>query len=157
MARTRPRTHKLANGTTVTRLVSAPPLEWQLQAAGVRALRALPQYGTQFTIAADFNAARRSPQEAVKAKATGIAAGEHDLRVYLAGGRLGLIEQKTATGRLSPEQRDRHALLHQLGFTRQEIVKTATEDETAARYVAIVLGWLAANDDKATAEAVQAA
>ena len=94
------KTRVTANGTKVitAKLVAAPELEWRLQAAAVRRLRDMPTYCATmpdggalprgaFTIAADFNAARRSAQEAVKAKATGIAAGEPDLRIYLFGGR----------------------------------------------------------------------
>lgn len=142
-------TRKLANGTSVTtnRLVSAPELEWKLQAAGIRALRALPEFGEQFDFEGDFNAARRSPQESVKAKATGLTAGAFDVRIYMQGGRLGLIEVKAAKGRLSPEQKTRHADLMRLGFTNQTVIKVGTEVEAAAQFVATVRGWLAANDN----------
>lgn len=129
--------------------------EWVLQAAGVRALKAMPEYvddakaathGT-FTLAGDFNAARRSMREQVKAKATGLAAGEQDLRIYLAGGELGLIEYKAAKTPVSADQRKRHALLAALGFTRQAVLRAATEDEAARLAVETVRGWLAANSE----------
>jgi hypothetical protein len=131
----------------------APIEEWVLQAAGVRALRAMPEYvdnaddakpGT-FTLAGDFNAARRSMREQVKAKATGLAAGEHDLRISMYGGRLGLIEYKAAKTPVSADQRKRHALLAALGFTRQAILRATTEAEAARLAVDVVRGWLDAD------------
>lgn len=135
----------------------APIEEWVLQAAGVRALRAMPEYvvdaadakpGT-FTLAGDFNAARRSMREQVKAKATGLAAGEHDLRLYMwapsSAGQLGLIEYKAAKTPVSAEQRQRHALLAALGFTHQAILRAATEADAAAQAVATVRCWLSAS------------
>src|SRR5687767_6721271 len=82
------RTTTLANGTSVVRakLVEVGPLEWQVQAEAVRRCRALPGFGDEagpgvtFTLAGDFNAGRRGMQESVKAKATGIVAGEEDIR-----------------------------------------------------------------------------
>lgn len=152
--RLRTTTRTTANGTRVvsTTIQQAPELEWRLQAAGVRALRAMPGFGehwasgVRFTLAADFNAARRSPQEVVKAKATGLTPGEHDVRIYLEGGRLGLIEVKGARGRLSPAQRIRHPLLAGLGFTLQAVVQVDSEDGAAAEFVRVVSGWLVAND-----------
>lgn len=149
---------RIRSASQTTRVVrprraSGDTLEWRLQAAGVRALRAMPGYGdrlapgVRFTLAGDFNAARRSPQEAVKAKATGLTAGEHDVRVYLEGGRLGLIEVKNRNGRLSPAQKERHPLLAGLGFGLQAVVKVSTEDEAAAEFVRVVSGWLAANEN----------
>lgn len=149
--------------TTRNGKVTAKPaavLEWQLQAAAVRALRSMPEYvsdaacvkpGT-FSLAGDFNAARRSMTESAKAIATGLTKGEHDLRLYLYAGRLALIEFKAANGRLAPEQRDRHALLAALGFDRQALVRAATEDDAAAQAVALVRGWLAANDNTTKSE-----
>lgn len=140
------KTTKLKNGTQVVRRTDSTP-EWRLQAAQVRALRALPEFNKRFTLAGDQNAGRRGIQTAAIAKATGLTSGEHDLRVYLEGGRLGLIENKAEKGRLSPEQRDRHALLARLGFSYQVVIKAATEADSATQAVSTVLGWLAANDN----------
>jgi hypothetical protein len=140
------KTTQLRNGTRVVRLTKSVP-EWRLQASQVRALRALPEFGRRFTLAGDQNAGRRGKQTAAIAKATGLTPGEHDLRVYLEGGRLGLIENKAEKGRLSPEQKDRHALLARLGFSHQSVIKAATEADSAALAVSTVLGWLAANDN----------
>ncbi|MGB3042469.1 MAG: VRR-NUC domain-containing protein [Xanthobacteraceae bacterium] len=140
------KTTKLTNGTRVVRRTDAVP-EWKLQAAQVRALRAMPEFGRRFTLAGDQNAARRGVQTATIAKATGMTPGEHDLRLYLEGGRLGLIENKTEKGRLSPEQRDRHALLYRLGFTYQTVIRATSEADAAAQAVAVVRGWLAGNEN----------
>lgn len=150
--RTKKKNHTTAAGirVTTTTLVKAPVLEWRLQAAQVRALREMPEYGVRFTLAGDFNSARRSPQESIKAKATGLTPGEHDLRLYLEGGRLGLIENKGEKGRLSPEQKERHGLLRTLGFTLQAVVKASTEEEAATAGVQLVRTWLAANDNVVT-------
>lgn len=150
------RRETLPNGTVVERrkIIEAPDLEWRIQAEAVRRIRQLPGYGDEwgpgvtFTLAADFNAARRSPQEAVKAKATGIAAGEPDMRLYLNGGRLRLIEFKGARTPVSADQRRRHPLLSGLGFD-VVIVRATTIEEGAAAAVALVRGWLGlpANDN----------
>lgn len=147
MARYRTKTTKLKNGTRVTRATTSPK-EWVLQAAAVRALRALPEFGRRFTLAGDMAAARRTRQGAAIAQATGLTPGEHDLRLYLEGGVLGLIEMKAGKGRLQPVQRDRHALLHRLGFKRQAVVKATTEADSVEQVLAVVRGWLAANDNQ---------
>lgn len=136
----------------------APILEWELQAAAVRALKAMPEYADKaedvtasqsprFTIAADMNGDYRSGNAAVKAEATGIAAGDPDLRVYLPGGKLRLIEYKGKLGRLTDSQRKRHPLLLALGHP-VETVRVTTLEDAAERSVALVKGWLADNDNK---------
>lgn len=143
------------SGTKVT-MTDAPIEEWVLQAAAVRALRAMPEYAEaaskveantkagrpSFTIAGDMNAARRSMKESVKAKATGIAAGDPDLRVYLPG-RLRTIEYKNAEGTYTASQRIRHPLLASLGHPVVTL-KVSAEQEAAERTVALVRSWLAA-------------
>lgn len=140
----------------------APVLEWQLQAAAVRALKALPNYAKDandvaantkagrpsFTLAADMNGDYRSGNAAVKAEATGIAAGDPDLRVYLHGGILRLIEYKGKLGRLTDSQKERHPLLEILGHP-VVTMKVSTEAEAAEQSVALVTSWLleAANDN----------
>jgi len=135
----------------------APVQEWLLQAEAVRRLRAMPEYASAadnvrpgtFTLAGDFNAGRRGKQESVKAKATGLTPGEHDVRVYMHGGRLGLIEMKGAETVLRREQKERHALLAALGFKRQAIIREATADCAANEAVKAVRQWLAENDNAA--------
>lgn len=137
------------NGTRVVRAANDNSIpEWKIQAEAVRRLRQLPGYGDEvgpgvtFTLAGDFNAARRSMQESVKAKATGIAAGEEDLRIYGQGGRLLLIEMKGPKTPVSKEQRKRHALHQALGF-RVELVRGKTVEQGASDVVELVRGWLA--------------
>lgn len=79
----------------------ASPLEWEMQAAAVRKVKALPNYrgevigemlpsGT-FAIAGDFNAGKRGKKDQVSAKATGLAPGGPDLQIYCHGGKLAMI------------------------------------------------------------------
>lgn len=146
------------NGTRVvtTKLVEAGPLEWQIQAEAFRRVKLIPGYGDEagpgvtFTCAGDFNAGRRSPQQATIAKATGIKSGEEDLRFYGLGARTMLIEMKGPDTPVSAEQKKRHALHRHLGF-RVEIVRGKTIEQGAADVVALVHDWLAsfvpANDN----------
>lgn len=147
-------------------VTDAPILEWQLQAAAVRALKSLPEYAkdadrvsinakagiASFTLAADMNGDYRNGNAAVKAEATGIAAGDPDLRVYLPNGVLRLIEYKGKLGRLTDSQKDRHPLLEALGHP-VETVRVTTLEDAAERSVALVKGWLmeAANDNRSSA------
>lgn len=148
--RIRKTTTTTANGTRVTKtkLVPREIQEWEIQAEAVRRLRALPGYGDEagpsvtFTLAGDFNAAKRSRQQATIAKATGIANGEPDLRVYGQHGRLLLIELKGPKTAVSKDQKRRHPLLRALGY-RVELVRGMTIEQGAADVVALVLGWLA--------------
>ena len=62
-ARTRQRI--LKNGTRVVLAAANDNVpEWRLQAAQVRALRAMPEHGRLFLLAGDQNAARRGPRAA---------------------------------------------------------------------------------------------
>lgn len=127
----------------------ALPKEWELQAAQVRALRNMPEYGKLFAIAGDQNAGKRGPRAQQEAIAAGLTPGEPDVRVYLAGGRLGLIENKVGRAALTDSQRVRHPLLAKLGHP-VEVVRAVTCEEAAARAVELVRGWLSdcvANDN----------
>lgn len=123
----------------------ALPLEWELQAAQVSSLRRLPEYGTRFLLAGDQNAARRGPRAQAQAVATGMTAGEPDLRIYAEQGRLLLIENKVGQGRLSPAQKDRHAALQRLGYTVLVIRATSTT-EAAHEAVRAVDRWLSVDN-----------
>jgi len=141
----------------------APVLEWELQAAAVRALKAMPNYAKDadalasnakagipsFTLAADMNGDYRSGNAAVKADATGIAAGDPDLRIYLPNGVLRLIEYKGKLGRLTDSQKERHPLLEALGHP-VVAVKVSTEEDAVNQSVTLVKSWLlkAANDNR---------
>lgn len=85
--------------------------EWQLQAYVVQEARRVG-----YCIAGDMNQARRNGKQAALAKATGMLAGETDLRVYLPGGRICLIELKKNDGRLSEAQKEHHIWLKDLGY-----------------------------------------
>lgn len=126
----------------------ALPLEWELQAAQVSALRRLPQYQCQFLLAGDMNASKRGPRAQAQAIATGMTSGEPDLRIYGEYGRLLMIENKVGQGRLSPAQKDRHAALERLGYTVL-VIRATTTTEAAERAVTAVLGWLAQEKGKA--------
>lgn len=117
--------------------------EWRLQAAAVRRLRSMPEHGRDFLIAGDMNAARRGPQAMVQAQATGMTPGEPDLRIYLRGGQLRMIEYKTPAGRLSPAQRVRHADLAKLGH-HVETVRAADENDCANQTEALIMRWIGA-------------
>lgn len=131
----------------------APVLEWEMQAAAVRELRNMPEYGKQFLLAGDFNAGRRSAQESAKAIATGLTSGEHDLRIYIVGGRLGLIEFKACNGRLSSDQIKRHFDLFALGFNLQAVVKSDNEADASQITVNQVRSWISANDQECAKDA----
>ncbi|QWK79106.1 VRR-NUC domain-containing protein [Ochrobactrum sp. BTU1] len=127
----------------------ALPLEWELQAAQVRALRRLPEYvhtardvrpGT-FTLAGDQNAAKRGPKARAEALAAGLTSGEADVRIYLYGGVLRQIENKVGKAKLEPSQITRHPLLEALGFP-VVVVRAVTEDDAAEQAVRLVKGWL---------------
>jgi hypothetical protein len=120
----------------------ALPLEWELQAAQVSALRRLSQYQRRFLLAGDMNASKRGPMAQAQAIATGMTSGEPDLRIYGEYGRLLLIENKVGQGRLSPAQKDRHAALQRLGYTVL-VIRATTTTEAAERAVTAVQAWLA--------------
>lgn len=142
-------TSRTPNGTSVTRVkrVLRGVQEWEIQAEAVRRCSALPGFGDEagpgvtFTLAGDFNSARRGFQESVKAKATGIKSGEEDLRFYKAGGKVLLIEVKGPKTPISAEQHKRHALHRHLGF-RVEVVRGKTIEQGANDVVEIVKEWL---------------
>lgn len=133
------------NGRVTAR--PAPELEWRLQAAAVRALKAMPEYQRQFLLAGDMASGKRGPKAQMQALATGLTPGDPDLRIYLPAGRIAFIEYKTTAGRLSPAQRQRHADMARLGHA-VEVVAAATEDECAAATVALVRQWLAGNSNE---------
>jgi hypothetical protein len=131
-------------------VAAALPLECECQAAQVQRLRAMPGYGSQFLLAGDQNAAKRGPKAQVQAKATGMEPGEPDLRIYLSGGRLRMIENKVGKGKLSPAQIDRHTALAALGHEVVGVWADSAED-AADQAEALVRSWLGANDNRPAA------
>ncbi|MEY9198694.1 hypothetical protein ABIA16_003810 [Sinorhizobium fredii] len=142
------------DGTKVT-VKAAPVLEIDLQIEVVKQLRRMPEYvadakdvrpGT-FTLAADQNGSGfRGRNAAVKLKAAGLTAGEPDVRLYFFGSALKAIEMKSAEGSLTASQEKRFPLLRALGF-EIEVVEASTPEDAARQSVALVRGWLAANDN----------
>lgn len=125
-----------SNGRTTT-AKPAPELEWRLQHAQVKALRAMPEYGTQFLLAAGMEAGKRGKLSATIAKATGLEPGEPDLKIYMTGARILFIENKAENGKLSKVQELRHDALRKLGH-RIEVIKAATCEEAASLAVGMV-------------------
>lgn len=123
------------------RKIAATIPEWKLQAAAVGELRRMIDAGWPFALAGDMNAGRRSMAAAGIAKATGLEAGEPDLRIYMPGGRIGFIEMKGARTPVSQDQKERHKLLTGLGHT-VTIVQAKTESEARDAVVRVVKAWL---------------
>lgn len=126
---------------------AATPKEWELQAAQVQALRALPEYGRLFLLAGDQNSAKRGPRAQIEATAAGMTPGEADMRIYLPGARIRMFENKVGNGPLSPAQKSRHAALSKLGH-EVEVVRAITKEEAASKAVSLVRSWLADNDNR---------
>lgn len=141
---TRRKTTTMANGTKVvtTKLVEAAHHEWELQHAQCRELAKIPN----ILFVGGMEAGKRGPRAQVIAKATGLTAGHPDLTILLPGARCAFIENKVGKGKLSPAQIERHAALRSLGHI-VEVVRATTPSEAADRAVALVMGWLAANDN----------
>lgn len=92
-------------------------LEWHMQAHIVKKLRQHPNYKKTFALAGDQNDGHRTSGDGARRKACGLENGEPDLRFYLDGGRLVLIELKRyKKGRLSDDQDKRLFLLKGFGF-----------------------------------------
>jgi hypothetical protein len=138
---------RLVTTATGVRVTDAPVEEWRLQAAQVRALRAMPEYGRCFLLVGGMEAARRGPRAQVEAKATGLTAGHPDLTIFLPGGKVAMIENKNAEGRLSKVQVERHAALARIGH-HVVVIKATSEAEAAERAVVQVREWIATNDNR---------
>lgn len=140
----------------VTKATIAPKTpEWRHQGAAVTALRRKRDAGWPIRIAGDMNAGRRTMREAGLASATGMNAGEPDLRIYIKGPRLLMIEYKTTKGELSVDQKDAHAELKGLGF-EVIVIQAATHEEAAELTLALVASRLPANDNTPTTSTLAA-
>ncbi|WP_089177272.1 hypothetical protein [Bosea sp. AS-1] len=115
----------------------APLKEWHLQAAAVKWLRRYRQVGWPIRVAGDMNSARRTLREQGHASATGINAGEPDVRVYLPQGKLLLIEFKRSDGTTSDEQDEAHLELTNLGHD-VVVLAPSSEDEAIELTTALV-------------------
>ena len=112
--------------------------EWKLQAAVVSDFHKLQDAGWEFEFAGDMNAGKRNGS---RAKLTGLKAGEPDIRVYLPGARLKMIELKTEDGVVSDAQTKRHKKLRTLGF-EIEVVYAATERDAVEQCNGILSYWI---------------
>lgn len=89
-----------------------------------------------------MNSARRTLKEAGQAKAMGLNPGSPDVRVYMPGARLLMVEYKRGTkGKRSQEQIDTHDQLTEWGF---DVVTLApsSEDEAIELTTALVASRL---------------
>lgn len=103
-----------------------------MQAEIISTFHKLEKEGWPFTCAGDMNAEKRSIGQRAKAKVTGMTAGEPDIRVYLAKGKIGLIELKRIDdGTLSDEQEARHERLNELGHNVVVLYAKDNEDAKA--------------------------
>lgn len=115
-----------------------PKPEWKLQAAVVSDFHKCQDMGWEFEFAGDMNSGKRN---GARAKLTGLKAGEADIRIYLPGAKLGMIEMKNAKGELSEDQIKRHAKLEALGF-KVHVVQASTEEEAASKCRKILTGMI---------------
>lgn len=113
------------------------PPEWRLQAAVVADFHKAQDAGMAFEFAGDMNAGKRN---GTRATVTGLKAGEPDLRLYLPGGRLKMIELKAHKGVLSLAQRLRHKKLRELGF-EIETVQADYPEDAVTKCRKLLEGW----------------
>lgn len=121
--------------------MKAPTSERMLQTHVVAELMRLAAAGCPILFAGDMGGNRRTRSEQQWAKATGLVRGEPDLRVYGPGGRILLIEMKTATGALSSHQKARHARFRELGHVVL-VLRAESGPEAAQRAREAVRDWL---------------
>lgn len=122
------RTFKRKGAATDT--VSDRVPEWRLQAEAVAGLEELlAAHPGAFAYAASLEGVlgNLNPYQSQVASATGVKRGEADLRLYLPGARLELIELKGADGKLSKVQKERHEVLAALGWI-VTVIKAATPE-----------------------------
>jgi hypothetical protein len=114
--------------------------EWRLQAeavAGLQELQARAPGAFEFAASLEGVVGALSRAMGQLLRACGMQAGEPDLRIYLANGRLLFIEMKGERGRLIDSQRQRFPKLEALGFTIHT-VKAATPAHARDQVVTIV-------------------
>ncbi len=131
-----------AAGEVKVTVKGAGELEWKLQEAQVNWMKRHPLYVKGFAFAASMEAGKRGAVAQREAIATGMMAGEPDLRIYIGGAsggppRVFFVENKGKDGRLHKEQSDRHEELRALGFP-VHVIK-ATDTAEAVEEFAILL------------------
>lgn len=135
-----------AAGEVVVKFEQAVPLESTLQAAQVIAMRAHPEYEKRFTFAADMNAGSRGPKAMSEAVATGMVAGEPDIRLSFKGGQTVFVENKAGKGKTSDEQDARHEILRRFGY-EVHVINAYSEAEAVERIMAVINARLALMED----------
>jgi hypothetical protein len=115
--------------------------EWKLQAVVVSDWHKRIDRGERFAFAGDMNGVSLTPSQAGRAKLTGITSGEPDLRIFLSGGRLKMIEMKAEKGVLSKSQKERHELLRSLGF-EIKVVKANSEESAIHQCGKLLDDWM---------------
>lgn len=120
--------------------------EWRLQAEVIADLHKRIEGGQQFEFAASLEGVRLNPHQAQIAKATGMQAGEVDLRLYFAGARIVMCELKGDKGYLSADQKERLPKLHALGFVIH-LCKAKTPEAMVELIGAIVDAELSGTSD----------
>ncbi len=128
-----------AKGRVTTK--PAPYLEEDLQAAQVKAMRAMPEYGRLFEFAGDMNSEKRGHKAKTKALKTGLQSGEADIRLYFSGGHLRMVENKVGNAPLTASQKARHPRLDKLGH-HVTVLRADTPKDAARQMVALVRGWI---------------
>ncbi|MCF0075452.1 hypothetical protein LZD49_33545 [Dyadobacter sp. CY261] len=102
--------------------------DWQEEEPGV------------FEFEAGMEGIKLTPRAAMKAKSLGMGNGFTDLKFYLSGGRMCLIELKRKKGVLTGSQKERHPKLAMLGFT-VHVVKATTPSDGLSQVLTILRGY----------------
>lgn len=111
--------------------------EWRLQAEIAAHLDKIGQ-----PYAASLEGVRLNPYQARIAQATGMKAGEPDIRLYFDGGRVVFIELKGDKGYLNKDQKERIPLLRGLGFVVHVVrVKSCEEAVQAVQAILDDPAW----------------
>lgn len=119
--------------------------EWKLQAAIAGYLDSRIALEQPFAYAASLEGVigHLNPYQSQLAVATGVKAGEPDIRLYFEAARLVMVELKGANGKLTDSQKVRIPILRGLGFM-VHIVRVASEAEAKAAVGVIVDAELSA-------------
>lgn len=122
--------------------------EWRLQAEIAAYLDKIEQ-----PYAASLEGVKLNPYQAQIAKATGMKAGEPDIRLYFSSGRTVFVELKGEGGSLNAQQKERIPMLRGLGFVVHVVfAKTCAE---AVDAVATIVAAERAGLDTGTMESAR--
>lgn len=91
-------------------------LEEDMQQAIIMRMKQRGDYGYKFRIVGDMNAGKRNKTTGARLKATGMQAGEPDMRIYVKYGRIVFVELKRLGNKASAAQSYWHEILQGLGF-----------------------------------------